>query len=120
MLGLAPLSGKDTIGVTIKFKWLEDNFKPSKKRKEVCKTRAYLFFLLFGQIFAKSSDARGAAWQLELFRDFKSYAWGPTCLTSLYRMLTRATRLLRGGNNTEEEREVEEKKKSGKLHCSRL
>ena len=48
LLGLAPRPGKDTIGVTIKFKWLEENFKPSKKRNEVCKTRAYLFFLVSG------------------------------------------------------------------------
>ena len=48
LLGLTPRPGKDTIGVTIKFKWLEKNFKPFKKRNEVCKTRAYLFFLVSG------------------------------------------------------------------------
>ena len=61
LLGIAPFPGKDTIGITIKFKWLEDNFKPSKKRSEVYKTRAYLFFLAFRQIFVNSSGARGPA-----------------------------------------------------------
>ena len=46
LLGIAPCPGKDTIGITIKFKWLEDNFKPSKKRSEVYKTRACSFWYL--------------------------------------------------------------------------
>ena len=48
LLELAPWPRKDIFGVTIKFKWLEDNFKPFKKRNEVCKTKAYLFFLVSG------------------------------------------------------------------------
>ena len=96
LLAIAPCPGKDTIGIIIKLKWLEENFKPSKKRSEVYKTRAYLFFLVFGQIFANSSVARGPVWQLELFREFKSYACGPACLASLYRMLGKARRLLKG------------------------
>ena len=72
------------------------------------------------QIIANSFGARGPAWQLELFREFKPYACGLACFASLYRMLARATRLLRGGEDEEEEGEVEEKKESGKLTFSRL
>ena len=74
LLGIAPRPGKNTIGITIKFKWLEDNFMPSKKRSKIYKTKAYLFFLVSGKIFAYSSGAKGLAWQLELFREFKLYA----------------------------------------------
>lgn len=49
LFGMAPRPGKDSIGITIKFKWLKYNFKPSKKKNEIYKTRAYLFFLVFGQ-----------------------------------------------------------------------
>lgn len=51
LLGIALRHDKDTIGIIIKFKWLEDNFKPSKKRNKIYKTRAYLFFLVSGQYF---------------------------------------------------------------------
>ncbi|XXG53962.1 hypothetical protein AAC387_Pa03g1966 [Persea americana] len=61
LLGIAPCPSKDNIGITIEFKWLEDNFKSCKKRSEVYKTRAYLFFLVSGQIFANSFGARGPA-----------------------------------------------------------
>lgn len=77
LLGNVPRPGKDT---TIKFKWLEENPKPSKKKNEMYKTRAYLFFLVASQIFLKTSGARGPAWLLELFREFKPCAWGRTCL----------------------------------------
>ena len=70
---------------------------------------------MFGQIFENSSGARGLTWQLELFREFKPYAWGPACLARLYRMLARAMRWLRGGDDSEEEGEVEEKKESEKI-----
>ena len=101
LFGMAPCPGKDSISITIKFKWLEYNFKPSKKKNEIYKTRAYLFFLVFGQ-------ARVSAWQLVLFREFKRYAWGSACLATQYKMLTKARTLLKGED--EEEKEAEGRK----------
>ncbi|XXG63965.1 hypothetical protein AAC387_Pa05g2038 [Persea americana] len=115
LLVIAPCPGKDTIGITIKFKWLEDNFKPFKKSSEIYKTRAYLFFLVYGQIFVNSSDVRGPAWQLELFREFKSYAWGPAYLASLYGMLGRATMLLKGEEGSKKTEEGEDKCNTSKI-----
>ncbi|RWR90954.1 protein MAIN-LIKE 2-like protein isoform X2 [Cinnamomum micranthum f. kanehirae] len=110
LLGMAPQPGKDSTGITIKFKWLEENFKPLKKKNDIYKTRAYLFFLVSGQIFSNSFGARGPTWQLELVKKFKSYTWSPACRASLYKMLIRDTTLLKG-EEKEEEGEVEEGEK---------
>ena len=48
-----------------------------------------------------------------MFREFKLYAWGPTCFARLYIMLTRGTKLLEG--NDEEEEEWEENVIVGRL-----
>ena len=68
-----------------------------------------------GQTLANSSGARGLAWQLEFFREFKPYAWGLVCIASLYIMLARTTWLIRGGKDSEEEGEVKEKNERGKI-----
>lgn len=58
MLGIAPRLGVDNIDITLEFKWLEDNFKLSKRKKkflkdhEVCTAMSYLYlFFIAGQIF---------------------------------------------------------------------
>ena len=53
---------------------------PWSKEVEIYNTRAFLFHLVAGQFFVNGSDTRGPAYLLELFRKFKPYAWGPTCL----------------------------------------
>ena len=67
--------------------------KKHKKYKdyEIRATRAYLFFLVSGQIVSQTTGARGPAFILELFKEFKPYAWAPACLANLYRMLTNAS-----------------------------
>lgn len=35
LFGMVPHPEKESIGIIIKFKWLEDNFKPSKKKNEI-------------------------------------------------------------------------------------
>ncbi|RWR80953.1 protein MAIN-LIKE 2 [Cinnamomum micranthum f. kanehirae] len=72
VLGLTPRKKIDYVGITVKFKWLEDNFKATELEKmkndknyndlEIRATRAYLFFLI------------------------------SACLADLYRMLTNASR----------------------------
>ena len=101
VLGIRP-DKRDYHGITVKFKWLEDNFaaaelerkKKHKKYKdyEIRATRAYLFFLVSDQIVSQTTGARGPAYILELFKEFKPYAWAPACLANLYRMLTNASR----------------------------
>ncbi|RWR76671.1 serine/threonine-protein phosphatase 7 long form [Cinnamomum micranthum f. kanehirae] len=104
LLGLRPQMGVDFNGISIKYTWLEQHFRiqadqgnNNKKKKklsveqEVYNIRAYLFFLVSGQINSNSSS-RGSAYALELFRDFKPYAWAPACLANLYRMLNKGVR----------------------------
>ena len=101
VLGIRP-EKRDFHGITMKFKWLKDNFataelekkKKHKKYKdyEICTTRTYLFFLVSGQIVSQTTGARGPAFIRELFKEFKPYAWAPACLANLYRMLTNASR----------------------------
>ena len=45
-----------------------------------------------GQIVSQTTSAHGPAFILELFKEFKPYAWAPACLANLYRMLTNASR----------------------------
>ena len=61
LLGITPQKKVDYVGITLKFKWLEDNFKAEKSEKkkkkkykdyEIQATRAYLFFLVSGQIIS--------------------------------------------------------------------
>lgn len=47
------------------------------------------------------SGSRGQAYLLELFREFKPYAWGPTCLLNLYRMLARVVKWIDDRNEVE-------------------
>ncbi|XXG46971.1 hypothetical protein AAC387_Pa02g1692 [Persea americana] len=110
LLGITPRPGVDFVGISLKFKWLEDNFKLSEKKKmsednEIRATRAYLFFLVAGQICTQASGARGPAYLLELFKEFKPYAWAPACLANLYRMLAKATWWNREKKEGEEEGE---------------
>lgn len=58
------------------------------------KTRAYLFTLVNVQIVDNANGLRGQRWVLELFREFKPYAWGPACLANLYRLLARVITLI--------------------------
>lgn len=60
---------KDVNDTNIKFKWLEDNLKISKKKNEIYKIRAYLFIFVARQFFSNSSGMRGPAPLLKLFRD---------------------------------------------------
>ncbi|RWR97172.1 serine/threonine-protein phosphatase 7 long form [Cinnamomum micranthum f. kanehirae] len=105
LLGLRPQMGVDFNGISIKYTWLEQHFRiqadqgnnNNKKKKlsaeqEVYNTRAYLFFLVSGQINSNASSSRGPAYALELFRDFKPYAWAPACLANLYKMLNKGVR----------------------------
>ncbi|XXG41516.1 hypothetical protein AAC387_Pa01g1958 [Persea americana] len=102
VLEITPQKKVDYVGITVKFKWLKDNLKAeelAKKKKfkkykehKIFATRAYLFFLLSGQIITQTSGARGPAYIFELFKEFKPYAWAPACLANLYRMLTNAFR----------------------------
>ncbi|RWR73459.1 hypothetical protein CKAN_00173800 [Cinnamomum micranthum f. kanehirae] len=62
--------------------------KKSSKNEKIMATRAYLFCLVAGQMFTNTSASMGGAWILELFREFKKYAWGPACLANLYRQLS--------------------------------
>lgn len=101
--------GVDFNGISIKYIWLEQHFwikdderknKKKKKKKlsaqqEVYNTRAYLFFLVSGHINSNASGSRGPTYALELFRDFKSYAWALACLANLYRMLNKGVRWAR-------------------------
>ena len=101
-LGLAPQKKVDYVGIMVKFKWLEDNFKAEElakkkelkkyKEREIFATRAYLFFLVSTQIITQTYGAHEPAYILELFKEFKPSAWAPTCLSNLYRMLTNAFR----------------------------
>ena len=105
LLGITPQKKVDYVSITLKFKWFKDNFKAEevekkkkKRRKkkykdyEIQQTRAYLFCLVSSQIILQTSGARGPAYLLELFKDFKPYAWAPACLANFYRMLANATR----------------------------
>ncbi|XXG88055.1 hypothetical protein AAC387_Pa12g0320 [Persea americana] len=98
LLGKAPVQGADVNELNIKFTWLEANFTsaPTKKKKnklskadEIYNTRTYLFFLVFNQIMSNTSGGRGLAYLLELFREFKLYAWAPACLANLYWILAK-------------------------------
>ena len=40
----------------------------------------------------QTSGAHGLVYLLELFKEFKPYAWAPTCITNLYKMLANASR----------------------------
>ena len=114
LLGKRPVDGVDFNGISIKFTWLDQHFRhkrdegKSKKKKDkklseqedIYATRAYLFFLVSGQILANASGSRGPAYLLELFREFKPYAWAPACLANLYRMLTKGVKWS-GIKNTE-------------------
>ena len=86
LLKMSPHLEVDTQGLCIKLKWIEDNLlPPDKKAKlskevDICNTRAFLFHLVAGQTFMNGSSTRGPTYLLELFRKFKPYAWGPTCL----------------------------------------
>ena len=81
LLGITPEKKIDYVGMTLKFKWLEDNFKATELEKkkndknykelEIRVTRAYLFFLVSSQIVMRTSRARGPAYLLELFKEFK-------------------------------------------------
>lgn len=109
LLGKAPIQGVDVNGINIKFTWLEANFaanstknkKKSKKKKKLSKaeeiynTRAYLFFLVSSQIMSNTSGGRGPAYLLELFREFKPYAWAPACLANLYWILAKAVKCVK-------------------------
>ncbi|XXG71070.1 hypothetical protein AAC387_Pa07g0404 [Persea americana] len=66
-------------------------------------------------IWAPNRRARGSAWQLELFREFKSYTWGLASLASLYRMLGRVTMLLKGEEVSKETEEGEDKRETSKM-----
>ncbi|RWR91080.1 serine/threonine-protein phosphatase 7 long form [Cinnamomum micranthum f. kanehirae] len=96
LLGVAPDPSKFQ-GGQINLKWFHDNFKDLPKRPsqavEIRHTRAYLFHLVSSQICTNTSGSRGNAYLIELFEDFKPYAWGPACLANLYRSLTRASRI---------------------------
>ena len=113
LLGMEPVPNRDSIGTRLNFSWMKNNFKGNKKKKkqhefeEKCNTRAYLFCLVGGQIIGNSCGTSAPAWLLGLFREFKTYAWGPACLANLYRMLGKATML----SKWDEEREDGEGKK---------
>ena len=102
VLGIRPQKKLDFHGITMKFNWLKDNFKAAKLEKkkkhkkykdyEICATRAYLFFLLSGQIVSQTTGAHGLAYILKLFKEFKPYAWVSTYLANLYKMLTNVSR----------------------------
>lgn len=95
LLGKEPQQGIDCNGSDLKLTWLVKKFskltKKSSKNEQIMATRAYLFCLVAGQIFTNTSGSMGGAWILELFRDFKKFAWGPACLANLYRQLSRRT-----------------------------
>ncbi|XXG88282.1 hypothetical protein AAC387_Pa12g0511 [Persea americana] len=55
--------------------------------------RAFLFSLVSSQLCTNNASARSHAYILELFEDFDRYAWGPACLASVYRSMTRATQI---------------------------
>lgn len=55
-------------------------------------TRAYLFFLVSGQILSNVSGSRGPTYLLELFTKFRPYAWTLDCLANLYRMLKKGAK----------------------------
>ena len=90
LLGITQEKKINYVGITVKFKWLEDNFKASKLEKkkkdkkykelEIRATRAYLFFLVSSQIVTQTSGARGLSYLLELFKEFKPYTWAPHVL----------------------------------------
>ncbi|RWR76234.1 protein MAIN-LIKE 2 [Cinnamomum micranthum f. kanehirae] len=92
LLGKQPQQGSDCNGSDLKLTWLVKSFsklsKKSSKNEQIRATRAYLFCLVAGQIFTNTSGSMGGAWILELFREFKKYAWGPACLANLYRQLS--------------------------------
>ena len=71
--------------------------------------RQYRPTLVSGQIISQTSRARGPAYLLELFKEFKPHAWGPACLANLYRMLKNAT----WWNKEKTEVGEEEKKEQG-------
>ena len=56
---------------------------------------AYLFFLVSSQIMSHSSDGRGPVYLLELFREFKPFAWAPACLADLYWILAKAVKCVK-------------------------
>lgn len=98
LLGIKPTINKDTEQCTLLFKRMLVNFA-GKRQMEATKAndvqidRAFLFYLVFGQINDNSSGARGHAFILQQFRKFERYAWGPVCLACLYTMLTRAAKM---------------------------
>ena len=78
VLGITPEEKIGYLGITMKFKWLEDNFKAAKlekkkndkkyKESEIRAIRAYLFFLVSSQIVMQTSVTHGPAYVLELFK----------------------------------------------------
>ncbi|RWR90909.1 serine/threonine-protein phosphatase 7 long form [Cinnamomum micranthum f. kanehirae] len=92
LLGKQPQQGNDCSGSDLKLTWLVKKFrklsKKSSKKEQIMATRAYLFCLVAGQIFTNTSGSMRGAWILELFREFKKFTWGPSCLANLYRQLT--------------------------------
>ena len=104
LLGKAPIQGADVNGLNIKFTWLEANFASvaTKKKKkklskadEIYNTRVYIFFLVSSQIMSNTSGGRGPAYLLELFKEFKPYAWAPACLANLYWILAKAVKCVK-------------------------
>ncbi|RWR73212.1 serine/threonine-protein phosphatase 7 long form [Cinnamomum micranthum f. kanehirae] len=115
LLQKVPVPKRDSIGTRIKFAWMKEICKGEKKKKnedeKKCKARAYLFCLAGGQIVSNSTGTSALASLLSLFKEFKRYAWGPTCLANLYRMLSKAVMLSNSGSENEDEKGKKVKKK---------
>lgn len=84
-------------GGQLSLNWILQKFSTLPKKitayDKIRYARAYLFFLVASQICTNNSGARGHAYLLELFEEFKWYAWGPACLACVYRSMTRATQM---------------------------
>lgn len=87
--------------------------KKSLKNEQIVATRAYLFCLVAGQIFTNTSGSIGGGWILELFREFKNFNWGPTCLANLYRQLSKRTAAKSTGKRKASKRHTDHQKTLG-------
>ena len=89
--------GRLSEGGKLSLNWILQKFSilPEKitAYDEIRYARAYLFFQVASQISTNNSGAHGHAYILQLFEEFKRYAWGPACLACVYRSMTRVTHM---------------------------